>query len=36
MEEIKMDRPKLITLLSKIDSGELKLPNFQRDYNWRQ
>lgn len=35
MEEIKMAQPKLINLLSQIDSGELKLPDFQRDYNWR-
>ena len=34
MEEIRLSQPKLITLLNKIDTGELKLPDFQRKYNW--
>lgn len=34
MEEIKISQPRITSLLEDIEIGKLKLPDFQRDYNW--
>ena len=35
MDQFKLNQTTLIELLNQVDSGVLKLPDFQRSYNWK-